>query len=107
MAQTPGTDTMHGGMAHPGGSGHREKRLGAKVKLSGAAEKDVKETRSEAEGKIETDFLAGVKIIEGQMIQLSKRFREHWVQEGFRWSGAEGPGIAAFESQRRAVDSPE
>lgn len=45
-----------------------EKPLGAKVKLSGAAEEDGTETRSEAEGKIETDFLAGVEIIEGQMI---------------------------------------
>lgn len=59
---------MHGGTAHPGGSGHREKPLGVKVKLSGAAGEDGKETRSEAEGKIETDFLAGVEIIEGQMI---------------------------------------
>lgn len=59
---------MHGGTAHPGASGHREKPLGAKMKLSGAAEEDGKETRSEAEGKIETDFLAGVEIIEGQMM---------------------------------------
>lgn len=59
---------MHGGTTHPGGSGHREKPLGSKVKLSGAAEEDGKETRAEAEGKIETDFLAGVEIIEGQMI---------------------------------------
>lgn len=59
---------MHGGTARPWGSGHREKPLGAKVELSGAAEEDGTETRSEAEGKIETDFLAGVEIIEGQMI---------------------------------------
>lgn len=42
--------------------------LGPNQHLSGATEDDGRETRSEAEGKIETDFLAGVEIKDGQMI---------------------------------------
>lgn len=42
--------------------------LGQNQHLSGASEDDGRESRSEAEGKIATDFLAGVVIIEEQMI---------------------------------------
>lgn len=42
--------------------------MGLKQRLSGATEEDGRETRSEAEGKIETDFLAGVEIKDEQMI---------------------------------------
>lgn len=41
-----------------------------KRRRSGATEEDWGECRSEAEGKIETDFLAGVEIKEEQMISL-------------------------------------
>lgn len=51
--------TMHGGMVAAKSLNQR---------LSGATGEDGREIGSEAEGKIETDFLAGVKIIEGQMI---------------------------------------
>lgn len=42
--------------------------MGPDQRLSGATEEDGRESRSEAEGKIETDFLAGVEIMDGQMI---------------------------------------
>jgi len=42
--------------------------LGLYQHLGGATEEEGRETRSEAEGKIETDFLAGVEIMDGQMM---------------------------------------
>lgn len=42
--------------------------LGWNQHLSGDTENEGRGTRSEAEGKIETDFLAGVEIIDEQMI---------------------------------------
>lgn len=56
--------SMHIGTVHPGASRQREKLLGAKL---ASQLEDGKETRSEAEGKIVTDFLAGVEIIVEQM----------------------------------------
>lgn len=50
---------MHGGMVAAKSLNQR---------LSGATGDDRREIRAEAEGKIETDFLAGVEIIDRQMI---------------------------------------
>lgn len=72
LARTP----WHGHNARRDGSTQgpcrdtRRSSSGAKKKrrLSGAAEQDGRESGSEAEGKIETDFLAGVEIKDEQMI---------------------------------------
>lgn len=50
---------MHGGMAAAKNLNHH---------LCGATGEDRREISSEAEEKIETDFLAGVEIIDRQMI---------------------------------------
>lgn len=58
-----GMGTMHGGMEAPRSlRKQRGAARGQKRRLSGATEEDGRESRSEAEGKIETDFLAGVEI---------------------------------------------
>lgn len=67
------TGSWHGHNAWWDGSTQRPRDrgrgcLGPNSRLSGASEEDGRETGSEAEGKIETDFLAGVEIIDGQMI---------------------------------------
>ncbi len=68
-----GTNSWHGHNAWWDGSAQeppdRDRScLGPNQRLSGATEEDGRESRSEAEGKIETDFLAGVEIIDGQKI---------------------------------------
>lgn len=64
-----GMGTMHGGLEAPRSlRKQRGAARGQKRRLSGATEEDGRESRSEAEGKIETDFLAGVEIKEQQMI---------------------------------------
>lgn len=64
-----GMGTMHGGMEAPRSlRKQRGAARGQKQRLSGATEEDGRESRSEAEGKIETDFLAGVEIKDEQMI---------------------------------------
>lgn len=68
LAQTLGTGTMHGGMAAPRSLLTETEAAWPDQRLSGATEEDGRESRSEAEGKIETDFLAGVEIMDGQMI---------------------------------------
>lgn len=42
--------------------------LGLYQNLSGATKEEERETRSEAEGKIEADLLAGVEIMDEQMM---------------------------------------
>lgn len=63
--------TMHGGIGSAQKPPDRDRsRLGQNQCLGGATQRKTGrgETRSEAEGKIETDFLAGVKTIDQQMI---------------------------------------
>ena len=65
LAQALGMDTIHGRMA---ASSRDRSCLGLYQHLGGATAEEGRETRSEAEGKIETDFLAGVEIMDGQMM---------------------------------------